>query len=415
MKRIQLLIIIGLPLVFQQLASAQIIHNQTYLENVGTLDSIYSKVLQEYRHIYVQLPNSHISGSHEKYPVVFILDGEVLLPTLNNVHDFYSGGFMPEMVLVGVANNKHRTRDLTTSVIKTKYGMPFSEENGKAIKFVKFMEDELIPFIENKYPVTEYKTLIGHSYAGLFTLFTLIHFPYLFDNYLAIDPSLDWDDQKLVKESKIVLPNQNFKGKSMFMSLSGQLHMQDPQITIENVMEDTSDFTLFSRSNIAFSDLVKENSKNGLTYEWKFYPKDLHGTVSFPSIMDGLISLFEWYQMENTYKVNSVETSMEELFNIITYREKKLKSHFGYPVAPYPEDLLIMLGYMNLDMQQSEKSKMYFEFAIEYYPKSANAYDSMADYYLEQKDNENALRYVTKAYNLSRSDYYKNRIDELKQ
>jgi tetratricopeptide (TPR) repeat protein len=131
--------------------------------------------------------------------------------------------------------------------------------------------------------------------------------------------------------------------------------------------------------------------------------------------MDGLISLFDWYQMENTYKINSFETPKEELFSIVKYREKKLKNHFGYQVAPYPEDLLTMLGYMNLEMQQPEKAKMYFEFAIEYFPESANAYDSMADYYLAQKDNVNALKFVKKAYDLSGSDYHKKRIEGLKQ
>ncbi len=414
-KRIQFLLITGLTIVFQQFACAQTDENQLYLEKVGTLDSVYSKVLQEYRHVYVQLPNSFNADRNKKYPVVFILDGEVFLPTLKNVHDFYSGGFMPEMVLVGVSNSKNRTRDLTTSVIRTKYGMPFNEENGEAINFSKFMENELIPFIESNYPVTAFRTLIGHSYAGLFTVFTLMNYPYLFDNYLAIDPSLDWDDQKVINESKAILTNQNFSSKSLFMSLSGQLHMQNPEITIDNVMKDTSDFTIFARSNIEFSDLVKKNSKNGLNYEWKFYPKDLHGTVSFPSIMDGMISLFDWYQMENTYKINSFETPKEELFSIVKYREKKLKNHFGYQVAPYPEDLLTMLGYMNLEMQQPEKAKMYFEFAIEYYPESANAYDSMADYYLAQNDNANALKFVKKAYDLSGSDYHKKRIEGLKQ
>jgi tetratricopeptide (TPR) repeat protein len=199
------------------------------------------------------------------------------------------------------------------------------------------------------------------------------------------------------------------------MSLSGQLHMQNHEITIDNVMQDSSNFTIFARSNIAFSDIVRQNAKNGLTFEWKFYPRDLHGTISFPSIMDGLISVFDWFQMENTDKINSFDTSKEELLSIIKYRAKKLQNHFGYPVPPYPEELLNMSGYMNLDMQQPGKAKMYFELAIEYYPNSVNAYDSMADYYEIQKDTRNALKFVTKAYEISGNDYYKQRIEGLKE
>ena len=415
MNRIQLILIIGLTFFFQQFASSQTNQNIQFLQKVGALDSLYSESLKEYRNFYVQLPANYNTNKNKKYPVVFSLDGEILLPTVNNVQSFYSGGFMPEMVLVGISNANNRTRDLTTSKIKEKYGMPFNEENGEADNFSNFIETELIPFIENKYRVTNFRTLIGHSYGGLFTLYTLINHPQLFSNYLAIDPSLDWDGQKLLTEAQEKLSSKNYKGKSLFLSLSGQLHMQNPQVTIDNVMQDTSDLTLFARSNITFSTMVKQNNKNGLAFEWKFYPKDLHGTISYPSIKDGLIFNFVWYQMENTDKFNSPTTSKEELFNIVNYRAKKLERYFNYAVPPYPEDLFNALGYMSLDMGRLGKAKMFFEFAIEFYPNSPNTYDSMADYYERNNDYYNALKFVTKAYEISDNDYYMQRIEALKK
>ncbi len=415
MNRIQIILITGLSFFFYQFAQGQVNPKTHFLQEIGQQDSIYSTSLKEYRKIYVQVPANYKSNQKQKYPVVYILDGEVFLPTVYNVHSFYSGGFFPEMVIIGIANDKNRMRDLTTSKITEMYGMPFEQENGEAENFTKFIETELIPFIENKYPVTNYRTLIGHSYGGLFTINSLVHQPQLFANYLAIDPSLDWDNQKLLNEAKEKIPSANYKGKSLFISLSGQLHMQNSKISIDNVMQDNSDFTLFARSNIQFSNLMKENSQNGLDYDWKFYPKDLHGTVPFPSIMDGLISIFEWYQMENTDKINSFETPKEELRSIIKYREKKLKEHFGYDEPPYPEELLNMSGYMNMDMGQMEKAKMYFDFALEYYPQSANGYDSMADYYERNGDSINALKFVKKAFEISGDEYYQKRIEALKE
>ncbi len=413
-NRLRIILSIGLIILIQQFGNAQANQNQQFLQKVGVIDSLYSQILKESRTIYIQLPASYNPEKNQKYPVVFILDGEVFLPTLVDVHNYYSGGFMPEMVLVGISNEKNRIRDLTTSTIKTQYGMPFNLENGEADNFSKFIEQELIPYIENKYPVTNFRTLIGHSYGGLFTIYTLLKHPHLFANYLAIDPSLDWDNQKLLNEAKGLLATQKFENKSLFVSLSGQLNMQNSKVTIDNVMQDTTEFTMFARSNITFSDLVRQNNKNGLSFEWKFYPRDLHGTIPFPSIMDGLISVFEWYQMENTDKINSFDTPKEELFSIIKHRENKLKDHFGYSEPPYPEELLNMSGYMNMDMEQLEKAKMYFELGMEYYPESANAFDSMADYYEAQGDFTNAIIYVTKAFELSGSDYYKQRIDGLK-
>lgn len=414
-KEIKIILTIGFIIFFQQFLIAQINSNQQFLQKVGVLDSLYSKSLEEYRKLFIQLPTDYQENGNKRYPVAFILDGEVFLPIVNNVQSFYNGGFTPEMVLIGISNAHNRTRDLTTSKVKEKYGMPFNEENGKAESFSHFIETELIPFVENKYPVTSFRTLIGHSYGGLFTIYTLLNHPQLFSNYIAIDPSLDWDNQQLLTTAQDKLARNNYKGKSLFMSLNGQLHMSNPQITIDNVMQDTSDFTLFARSNIAFSNMVKHNKNNGLAYEWKFYQRDLHGTIPFPSMMDALIFDFEWYQMENTDKFNYPDTPKEELFDIVIYRANKLKNYFGYSVPPYPIDLLNALGYMSLDMQQFDKSKMFFEFAIKFYPNNANAYDSMADYYERTDDYKNALKYVIKAFEISREAYHEERIEELKE
>ncbi|WP_430468311.1 alpha/beta hydrolase-fold protein [Winogradskyella ouciana] len=378
------------------------------------IDSIFSKALNEQRQFFVQFPQDYDEKSDKKYPVAIILDGEFLLPTVNNFQGYYSGGFTPEMILVGISNLKNRTRDLTTSTITENYGMPYNRENGEASNFIKFIEDEFIPHIEKIYPVTNYRTLIGHSYGGLFTIYTFLYHLNLFSNYIAIDPSLDWDNQKLVKASQDIIANENYEGKSLFMSLNGQLHMQKPEITIDNVMQDDSDFTSFPRSNIMLKNILEENEGNGLNFIWKFYPRDLHGTIQFPSIMDGLISIFQWFQMENTQKFNSFETSTEELQAIIKNRADKLYKNFGYQVPPYPEDLLIVLGDMSTDMKKNKKARMFYEFAVEYYPLSARAHTSMAEYYENNNDFESALEYAQKAFSIDSNNYLKKKIERLK-
>jgi len=409
MKKVACIVI---TILSHHITSAQTTH---YLSQVGLVDSLYSEILGEWRGIFIQLPNGYEMENEKKYPVAYIIDGEVLLPTASNIHDFYSGGFMPEMIFVGISNAENRTRDLTPSKIATKYGMPFSETNGESQNFRKFFQEELIPYVEQKYRATNYRTLIGHSYGGLFTIYTLLNSPHLFANYVSIDPSLDWDDQLLLRQATTLLPKMDLTGKSLYISLSGQLHMQNPSITIDNVMQDTTDFTVFTRSNISFSNLVKANNQNGLLHEWQFYPNDIHGTIAQPSMRDGLLETFKWFQMEHTDKINSFDTPLEELLSIINHRAAKLKSHFGYDEPAYPEELLNMSGYMNLDMDQPEKAKMYFEQTIRFYPESANAYDSMADYYLAQKDNAKALKFVEKAFAISESDYHRNKIEELRK
>jgi tetratricopeptide (TPR) repeat protein len=179
-------------------------------------------------------------------------------------------------------------------------------------------------------------------------------------------------------------------------------------------MKDTSEYTLFARSNIEFSKLTEQNKQNELNTLWKFYASDIHGTIPLPSIMDGLIYFFNWYRIEGTDKFNSPDTSTKELVQLIRNREKKLYEHFGYSVPPFDEDLFNLLGYMSMDFEQFEKSLTFFELNIEYYPQSANVYDSIADYFLSQKDLDNALINVTKAFEISGNERYKNRIENIK-
>jgi len=413
MRIIQKLVLIAfITILVNTISKAQT--NQMFLNQIGMVDSVYSTILKENREIYVHVPETYNPEGKTKYPVAYILDGELLLTPLTVVNQFYTGGFMPEMILVGISNRTNRLRDLTTSAVSELYGMPASEKNGEAENFTQFIEKELIPYVEKNYPVTTYRTLIGHSYGGLFTMYTLMYHSELFENYVAIDPSLDWDNQKVLKDSKALLAKKDFNSKALFMSLSGHLHPENASITIDNVMDDTSDFTLFSRSNLMMSKEIKKNSKNGLSYNWKFYPNDLHGTIVLPSLMDGLISIFDWYQTKNFDRINSPETSTSELRQIISDRAEKLEKHFGYPEPPFPEEILNVLGYMSMDREQVEKAKMYFDFAINFYPESANAYDSMADFYERQQDKKNALKFVTKAFELSGSEYHKKRMEELK-
>lgn len=52
---------------------------------------------------------------------------------------------------------------------------------GKGDDFLKFIETELMPYIDNSYRTSGYKTISGHSRSGLFVLYTLIERPNLFN------------------------------------------------------------------------------------------------------------------------------------------------------------------------------------------------------------------------------------------
>lgn len=372
-------------------------------------DSIASAQLGEMRQLKIQVP--HHPDHDKRFPVVILLDGESLFDQLITVQDNYEGGFTPPMILVSVINGDNRTLNFTPTKVTERRGAAFNQESGGAAAFRAFLKDELIPYLESDYPASSYRTLIGHSYAGLFALDTLIEDPDLFDNYLAIDPSLDWDNQVVFRKASTQLKTLQHKG--IFISLGGVLHMQDASINMDNLMEDKSEYTAFARANVAFRDLLSGTSWAD-EFRWNYYEDELHGTIPLQSMIHGMKHLFQWYRIEDVLKFNDPKTPTETLVRMVNDRAEKLERHLGYPEPPFEEELFEMLGYMNMDWQNPDTAETFFVMGVQYYPKSPGAWDSLAEFYEGQGDMKKAFDAQNKAVGLSSDNYFKNRLEAIK-
>ncbi|CZT05238.1 related to hydrolase of the alpha/beta superfamily [Rhynchosporium agropyri] len=82
-------------------------------------------------------------------------------------------------------------------------GTPRPTPYGGADKFLDYIQDELKPFIKKQAlpNVTfEDETLWGHSYGGLFALHALFTRSDMFDVYVAVSASIEWNSQYIIKE-----------------------------------------------------------------------------------------------------------------------------------------------------------------------------------------------------------------------
>lgn len=83
---------------------------------------------------------------------------------------------------------------------RTKGKLDDIQEMGGAENFSKFLEEELKPEIESRYPVNQNKqTLYGHSLSGYFVLWSDLTKRKCFQCYLAVSPSLWWNDEELFR------------------------------------------------------------------------------------------------------------------------------------------------------------------------------------------------------------------------
>jgi uncharacterized protein len=160
-----------------------------------TVQTIYSENVEDSLEIYITLPKAYSKDS--TYPVVYYTDaniksGKALRRVITEIAE---AGQSIHAIFVGVGHMGNtmvlRRRDFITPHL-TQGDSLYSNEifYGHPDHFYSFMRDELIPMVEQNYSVSAGRTIIGHSFGGLFVFYCLFQPQPLFQNYIALSPSL---------------------------------------------------------------------------------------------------------------------------------------------------------------------------------------------------------------------------------
>ncbi|WP_310557234.1 alpha/beta hydrolase-fold protein [Flavobacterium sp.] len=151
-----------------------------------TIERIRSEKLNSTREITVKLPASYKADSERKYPLVLVLDSEYLFkPFEGNIAYGNYWDDTPEVIIVGINQNKNEER-YDDSEIDGASGLPVK----KGGAFFEFIGGELLPHLEKKYPVSNFKIIAGlDSTAGFLNTFLYKDIP-LFNGYISLSPDL---------------------------------------------------------------------------------------------------------------------------------------------------------------------------------------------------------------------------------
>lgn len=159
--------------------------------------------------LYVSLPRDYRADQDRLYPVVYTLDADYAFPIVASVlGHFADRGNLPPAIVVGIAYpggissmdsyHRNRTRDYTpTHTLEGGYSREIAQLSGGGPAFEKFITSELFPYVEKHYRADPgERTLVGHSFGGLFGTYILLTHPRAFRNYVIVSPSL-WYDHKV--------------------------------------------------------------------------------------------------------------------------------------------------------------------------------------------------------------------------
>ncbi len=339
---------------------------QNYI--IGKAIKIRSAVLDEERTILVNLPDDY-EVSQRKYPVLFLLDGDAHFHHVSGiVHFFTTRNMIPPMIVIALPNID-RTRDFSPTTVDQR------PTSGGADKFLEFFREELIPYVDSHYHTHPYRIIVGHSLGGAFAVYALLTQPDVFDAYIAISPSLGYDNDLLLRKAPPILEKSPELKKFLFMTV-GNEPRYIPRLE-------------------AFSKILEEKAPRGLEWKYTYMEKEDHVSVTHRSIYDGLETLYHDWRVSGSLIQKGLQGIQDHY--------KTLSEKFGYEIPVLPR-VYNLLGYDLIQKKKIDEAIKVFEQCINAYPLYWYAYSNLGYCYMLTGNKELAIKNLEKALELNPSD-----------
>ena len=241
---------------------------------VGETFTIDSRILTETRRINVYLPPAYTESADARLPVLYMPDGglaEDFLHVAGLVQVSVGNQTMRPFILVGIENTQRR-RDMTGPT-ENADDKKIAPRVGGSAEFRAFIRQELMPQVRARYRTTSETAIVGESLAGLFVVETFLLEPDLFDTYIAFDPSLWWNNQKLVNDAAQRLGARLKSEKRLYFASSDEKGIVAPAQRLAAV-------------------LAKHAPPN-LRWHYEPMPEEQHSTIYHPAALKAFRALFK--------------------------------------------------------------------------------------------------------------------------
>jgi hypothetical protein len=249
--------------------------------------------------------------------------------------------------------------------------------SGEADKFIAFLESELIRLIDDRYRTHPYRILSGWSLGGLFTVHTFLERPDLFSAYLAISPSLWWDNGVIAQRADSLLGSGSVTGKPLVITL-GAAEGSGMKGAVHG----------------GFVSLFEQRSRDDYAVTYVEIPDEGHRHVPYKALFDGLRALYSDWVLPGQV--------LERGLDAVVGFYAELSARWGYEVE-VPESAYHRL-VRTLNGQGDQPGALAIaNLAVERYPQSSWAHLRLGVLLQRTGELQSAWESCTKALQLERS------------
>ncbi len=340
---------------------------------IGQSLTLTSKILDREVNVLISVPEGYNARS-TNYAVLYDLGSFNFTYDSGTVELLARTSDIPGMIVVGVPR-------LQRGYVPTPFEDRGENPSGADLS-IKFLREELIPFVEKNYRTNAFRILYGHSVGGLFTMYTLFNNPDLFTAYVAGSPWFQTNNQYWLKNIEKMAKERKLDDKFLFMTVG----KGETELTLDTYRE--------------LEKWMNDKRITGLTWKSAWVEGD-HGSMVGRNMYDGLLFFFSGWKMPNEVLRNGDVEMIDEYLK----RNTAKWAMYGFEAsAIVPEPRINSLGYYLLNQKEYEKAVDIFSYNIKRFPKSFNAHDSLGEAYMIMGEKEKAIKYYKLAIKLNPGD-----------
>lgn len=362
-----------------------------------------SKAFEAEREVHVYLPSSYTENKTQKYPTIYLFDGQfdALFDMTSGTMDYMSQvGEFNEYIIVGIKTT-YRAREFTPMYTdeKTKEGWG-ETEIGQANLLEDHLQNEVFPLIEKTYRTQPFRLAIGHSLGGTFVLNSLLSKPEFFQAVIAISPNLMYDNEQINKRFDTYFKTHDTLKKFVYVTAGTVGSMENN----------------FRKASENLDHIIKYYNPKDLEYHFKVLEGENHSTTPIYTINRAFSEMAKIWTISEEKNEALIKDETIPFVDDLKSFYSKLSEFTEYDVLP-SVDQINTFGYDCLHYEKNDEALGVFNWALSLYPNNANLYDSTAEAYLKSGNNEEARRYYQKAldvlektkddYDVETYDYYK--------
>lgn len=351
---------------------------------------VYSTSMDDSMLIEITVPKEIENTADSNLPIIYLLDMQLANNYKYNINtiDYLSSlQWMPKSIIVGVSFNPYK---------RTKWTVP-NATGGKADDMISFISEEIYTDLSNKYPVSNFNLLVGHSRTAILSSYALSKKPEFFNGVIASSvANFDFGDvyqEKQFEEFLSTIPSAEHKYYYYFSvgeKAYGDMH--EPAVDMMN---------MYLQSHTLPQNL-----------EWKFYKNQVaHDVTPGLTVSQSLSQIFKAYgkRMDDCFEIAKQYTDRvpweeyQSVFSIIS-------SDLDFEVKPSYLFFNSIASAYNQDYD-----KVYGEnanpFALEIVLEAINTYPTSFDYhawaaelYYTLNDFKNGDNYYDKTIELVNAD-----------